>query len=183
MRNDNGDDLRGALVLTGVVGFAGVLAFGRYVDPGVSDWLIPVALLILIPVGVWFFGYLREIQERHRDLEYVHSGMAAIDSMPRYRVRELRRRAIPPGRMDGLHNRNRRIWRLWRGPCRIERRSLRGGSMQETRQIRRCSAVQQVVAGAAHHRCTSSMVVANQEFTKAANQLANTHSCRLVGRK
>ena len=44
------------------------------------------------------------------------------------------------------------------------------------------SAVQQVVAGSAHHHCTTSMVVANQEFTKAANQLANTHKCRLVGR-
>ena len=44
------------------------------------------------------------------------------------------------------------------------------------------SAVQQVVAGAMHHKCTSSMVVSNQEFTKAAKQLAITHNCQLVGR-
>jgi restriction system protein len=44
------------------------------------------------------------------------------------------------------------------------------------------SAVQQVVAGARLHRCTSTMVVSNQEFTNAAIQLAGVHSCELVGR-
>jgi hypothetical protein len=44
------------------------------------------------------------------------------------------------------------------------------------------SAVQQVVAGAKHYRCTTSMVVSNQEFTRAAVQLASSHSCRLIGR-
>jgi restriction system protein len=44
------------------------------------------------------------------------------------------------------------------------------------------AAVQQVVAGALLHRCTSTMVVSNQEFTPAAIQLAGVHSCELVGR-
>lgn len=44
------------------------------------------------------------------------------------------------------------------------------------------AAVQQVVAGALLHRCTSTMVVSNQEFTPAAIQLAQVHSCELVGR-
>jgi restriction system protein len=44
------------------------------------------------------------------------------------------------------------------------------------------AAVQQVVAGALLHRCTSTMVVSNQEFTPAAIQLARVHSCQLVGR-
>ena len=43
-------------------------------------------------------------------------------------------------------------------------------------------AVQQVVAGAAVHRCTSTMVVSNQEFTPAAVTLARSHDCKLVGR-
>jgi restriction system protein len=43
-------------------------------------------------------------------------------------------------------------------------------------------AVQQVVAGALLHRCTSTMVVSNQEFTAAAIELAGVHSCELVGR-
>jgi restriction system protein len=44
------------------------------------------------------------------------------------------------------------------------------------------AAVQQVVAGALLHRCTSTMVVSNQEFTPAAIQLAGVHSCELIGR-
>ena len=44
------------------------------------------------------------------------------------------------------------------------------------------AAVQQVVAGAAVHRCTSTMVVSNQEFTPAAVTLARSHNCKLVGR-
>jgi len=44
------------------------------------------------------------------------------------------------------------------------------------------AAVQQVVAGAALHRCASTMVVSNQEFTPAACTLARSHNCKLVGR-
>ncbi|MFZ3268019.1 MAG: restriction endonuclease [Mycobacterium sp.] len=43
-------------------------------------------------------------------------------------------------------------------------------------------AVQQVVAGAMHHKCSRSLVVSNQEFTRAAKRLARTHNCQLVGR-
>jgi restriction system protein len=45
------------------------------------------------------------------------------------------------------------------------------------------SAVQQVVSGARHHGCTKSIVVSNQEFTRAAKQLAFTHGCQLIGRR
>lgn len=45
------------------------------------------------------------------------------------------------------------------------------------------AAVQQVVSGARHHACTRSIVVSNQEFTRAATQLAHTHNCQLIGRK
>jgi hypothetical protein len=44
------------------------------------------------------------------------------------------------------------------------------------------SAVQEVVAGAKHYGCTSTMVVSNSEFTPAAIQLANANSCLLIGR-
>ena len=43
------------------------------------------------------------------------------------------------------------------------------------------SAVQQVVAGAPMQDCAHTMVVSNQEFTQAAQQLAELHGCRLVG--
>lgn len=45
------------------------------------------------------------------------------------------------------------------------------------------AAVQQVVSGARHHGCARSIVVTNQEFTRAARQLAHTHGCQLIGRK
>lgn len=45
------------------------------------------------------------------------------------------------------------------------------------------AAVQQVVSGARHHGCARSIVVSNQEFTRAAKLLAHTHRCQLIGRK
>lgn len=45
------------------------------------------------------------------------------------------------------------------------------------------AAVQQVVSGARHHGCAKSIVVSNQEFTRAAQQLAVTHGCQLIGRR
>ena len=44
-------------------------------------------------------------------------------------------------------------------------------------------AVQQVVSGARHYDCTKSIVVSNQEFTDAAQRLAFTHNCQLIGRR
>ena len=42
-------------------------------------------------------------------------------------------------------------------------------------------AVQEVVAGAAMHDCTHTMVVTNHDFTLAARRLAERHGCVLVG--
>jgi restriction system protein len=42
-------------------------------------------------------------------------------------------------------------------------------------------AVQEVVAGAAMHDCTHTMVVTNHDFTPAARKLAERHGCVLVG--
>ena len=42
-------------------------------------------------------------------------------------------------------------------------------------------AVQEVVAGAAMHDCTHTMVVTNHDFTSAARRLAERHGCVLVG--
>lgn len=45
------------------------------------------------------------------------------------------------------------------------------------------AAVQQVVAGARIHNCSTTMVVSNQEFTPAAIRLADAHACELIGRR
>jgi hypothetical protein len=44
------------------------------------------------------------------------------------------------------------------------------------------AAVQQVVTGAAMHNCSSTAVVSNRSFTRAALQLAGVHGCRLIDR-
>ena len=44
------------------------------------------------------------------------------------------------------------------------------------------AAIQQVVAGAAVHDCTATMVVSNHRYTRAAEQLAEVHQCALVDR-
>lgn len=44
------------------------------------------------------------------------------------------------------------------------------------------AAIQQVVAGAAVHDCTTTMVVSNHRYTRAAAQLAEVHDCVLVDR-
>jgi restriction system protein len=45
------------------------------------------------------------------------------------------------------------------------------------------AAVQQVVAGARMHECSATMVVTNNLFTRAAQQLAVVHDCELVDRR
>jgi restriction system protein len=45
------------------------------------------------------------------------------------------------------------------------------------------AAVQQVVAGAPMHDCSATMVVTNNLFTRAAQQLAVVHDCELVDRR
>ena len=44
------------------------------------------------------------------------------------------------------------------------------------------SAIQQVVGGAPVHGCTTTMVVSNNRYTRAAEHLAAVHECRLVDR-
>ncbi len=44
------------------------------------------------------------------------------------------------------------------------------------------AAIQQVVAGAAVHDCSTTMVVSNHRYTRAAEQLAAVHDCVLVDR-
>lgn len=57
-------------------------------------------------------------------------------------------------------------------------------AVQCKRQVRvvNGAAVQQVVAGAAIHDCTATMVVSNHRYTRAATQLADAHGCVLIDR-
>jgi restriction system protein len=121
-----------------------------------------------------------EEAQLRRDLEYVKSGMAAIDLMPgvefeKYVAARLRRTGwdVSLTAASGDY-----------GVDLIARKGADCMAIQCKRYAKPVgvSAVQQVVAGSMQHRCTSSMVVSNQEFTTAAKRLAGTHSCQLVGR-
>jgi restriction system protein len=118
--------------------------------------------------------------QKRRDLEYVKSGMAAVDLMPGV---EFEKYIAARLRQNG--------WRVLMTPVTGDYGVdliAKKGDQRIAVQCKRyskpigISAVQQVVSGAMHHDCTGSLVVSNQEFTKAAKQLAQTHNCRLVGR-
>ena len=118
--------------------------------------------------------------EKRRDLEYVKSGMAAVDLMPGV---EFEKYIAARLRQNG--------WRVLMTPVTgdygvdlIAKKGDQRIAVQCKRYSKAIgiSAVQQVVSGAMHHDCSGSLVVSNQEFTKTAKQLAKTHNCRLVGR-
>jgi restriction system protein len=178
-----GEQLAGAVAL-GVAAAIGVQALADQPDTGIGDRLIVGAIVFLIPLGLLLFGYLHDrydaAEQRRRDLEYVQSGMAAIDSMTGV---EFENYVAARFRQAG--------WKVSTtaasGDFGVDLISKKDGQCMAV-QCKRygksvgVSAVQQVVAGAMHHQCTSSMVVSNQEFTKAAKQLAITHNCQLIGR-
>ena len=138
-------------------------------------WIVG-AIVVIAVVSNFRRWWLR----RRRDLEYVKSGMAAIDLMPgvefeNYIAAQLRSAgytvAMTPATGDY-------------GVDLIARKGRDCVAIQCKRYGKPVgvAAVQQVVAGAMHHRCTTSMVVSNREFTPAAKRLAGTAGCRLVGR-
>jgi restriction system protein len=119
-------------------------------------------------------------RQRQRDIEYVQSGMAAIDQMngiefEQYVAARLRESgwSVTATRTVGDY-----------GVDLITKADGRQIAVQCKRYGKAIgvSAVQQVVSGALYHGCTEMMVVSNQEFTKAAMELAQLHDCRLVGR-
>ena len=123
---------------------------------------------------------LDESDQRRRDALYVRLGMASIDMLP---GGEFEKYVAARIRTMG--------WKVSTTPATgdfgvdlIAERNDESVAIQCKRRAKPVgvSAVQQVVAGALHHRCATSAVVSNQEFTAAARELARTHACHLVGR-
>lgn len=118
--------------------------------------------------------------QRRRDALYLRLGMASVDMLS---GREFEKYVAARIRNMG--------WKVSATPATgdfgvdlIAERNEESVAIQCKRRAKPVgvSAVQQVVAGALHHRCGSSAVVSNQEFTAAAKELARTHACHLVGR-
>ena len=168
-----------AVVLVAIIGLAALLD-----DPTVADWLILAGILAAPLLAFLLYrgaGALRaELSQRRRDREYVRSGLAEIDEMAGVEFEDYVAARL---RTSG--------WTVAStaasGDYGVDLVAQRDGdrvAIQCKRHGRSIgvSAVQQVVSGALHHDCADTMVVSNQEFTRAARQLADTHGCELVGR-
>lgn len=119
--------------------------------------------------------------QRRRDLKRAASEMAAVDQMSGVEFEEFVAAQLRTRGWGVTHTASTGDY----GVDLIARKDGTRIAVQCKRLARDVgvAAVQQVVAGARHHRCTQAVVVTNQTFTKAARQLASTHRCRLVGRE
>jgi len=170
-----------------LVFLAGFLFTAYVITPGVNYSLAALggagaAILVLGLRGLVSAARsgLDESDQRRRDALYLRLGMASVDMLSgrefeNYVAARIRNMgwtvsATPPTGDFGVDL--------------IAERNDECVAIQCKRRAKPVgvSAVQQVVAGALHHRCDSSAVVSNQEFTAAAKELARTHACHLVGR-
>ena len=148
-----------------------------------APWWVPVALSVpalLVSSRRCFSAWLRQRHEARRDALYRASGQAAVDAMDgvdfEHYVAAVLRGAgftVEVTRATGDF-----------GVDLIAARDGVRTAVQCKRQSRAVSgaAIQQVVAGAAVHDCTATMVVTNHSYTRAATQLAEVHGCVLVDR-
>lgn len=158
-----------------------LLAYLGWVS-GVS-WWIPATLGvpgIAVSWRRWWSTWLRQRLEARRDALYRASGQAAVDAMAgvdfeHYVAAVLRGAgfAVEVTRATGDFG--------------VDLIAARDGVRTAVQCKRQSSAVggaaiQQVVAGAAVHDCTATMVVTNHSYTRAATQLAEVHGCVLVDR-
>ena len=128
----------------------------------------------------WWLAWLEKRRRVRRDALYRATGQAAVDTMTgvefeHYVAAVLRGLgyAVEMTRASGDFG--------------VDLIAVRDGvrtAVQCKRQTRTVngSAIQQVVAGAAVHACTATMVVSNHRYTRAAEHLAEVHSCLLVDR-
>lgn len=170
-----------------LVFFAGFLFTAFVITPGSNyslaalGGLIAVVLVFALRTVLSVVEVrLAESDRRRRDVLYLRLGMRSLDLMS---GREFEKYVAARVRQMG--------WDVSATPATrdfgvdlIAERGSECVAIQCKRHARPVgvSAVQQVVAGALHHRCSASAVVSNQEFTTAARELASTHGCHLVGR-
>jgi len=138
------------------------------------------ALLALVACWRWWMAWLEERRRSRRDALYRSSGQAAVDEMAgvdfeHYVAAVLRgvgytvevTKASGDFGVDLIATKDGVRTAV---QCKRQARAVNG------------SAVQQVVAGAAVHDCTATMVVTNHRYTPAAEHLAEVHGCLLVDR-
>lgn len=128
----------------------------------------------------WWLAWLQRRQQARLDALYRATGQAAIDAMAgvefeHYVAAVLRGTGYTVEMTKAT------------GDFGVDLIATRDGvrtAVQCKRQARAVngSAIQQVVAGAAVHDCSATMVVSNHRYTRAAALLAEVHGCVLVDR-
>ncbi len=139
-----------------------------------------LTVVILLWLSVQRDRY-RAVLQRRRDLRHLRSDLSAIDQMSGLEFEEFVAAQLRTRGWSVTHTASTGDY----GVDLIARKDGTRMAVQCKRLAKAVgvAAVQQVVSGAAHHRCHQTVVVTNQAFTKAARQLATTHRCRLVGRE
>jgi restriction system protein len=161
----------GAAILFILVGLLNKAVWGLAVLAG---------LMVVASGWRWFLTWLTHRQAVRIDELYRASGQAAVDAMTgiefeQYVAAVLRGVGYQVDMTKAT------------GDFGVDLIATKGGvrtAVQCKRQARAVNgaAIQQVVAGAAVHDCTATMVVTNQRYTRAAEQLAAAHNCVLVDR-
>jgi restriction system protein len=141
---------------------------------------LAISVVALLWLGVRRDRY-RVGRQRRRDMRCATADLAAIDEMSGVEFEEFVAAQLRTVGWSVAHTASTGDY----GVDLIAKRDGACMAVQCKRQAKAVgvAAVQQVVAGALHHRCNQTVVVTNQGFTKAARQLAATHRCRLVGRE
>ena len=147
-----------------------------------AAWVLAAVAAVATVVSAWraLIAYLAHRRNIRLDALYRSSGQAAVDAMSGVEF-EYYVAAVLRGRGYDVE------FTKMTGDFGVDLIATRDGvrtAVQCKRQARAVngSAIQQVVAGAAVHDCTATMVVSNHRYTRAAEQLAEVHQCVLVDR-
>jgi restriction system protein len=147
-----------------------------------AAWVLAAVAALVTAGRAWraVLAYLAHRQNVRLDALYRSSGQAAVDAMSGVDF-EHYVAAVLRGRGYDVE------FTRATGDFGVDLIATRDGvrtAVQCKRQARAVNgeAIQQVVAGAAVHDCTATMVVSNHRYTRAAEHLAEVHQCMLVDR-
>lgn len=145
-------------------------------------WVLAAVAALATVVSAWraLLAHLAHRRTARLDALYRSSGQAAVDAMSGVEFEQYVA-AVLRGRGYDIE------FTPTTGDFGVDLIATRDGvrtAVQCKRQARTVNgaAIQQVVAGAAVHHCTATMVVTNHRYTRAAEQLAEVHQCLLVDR-
>lgn len=143
-------------------------------------WVLAVPCAVAVVYWMWhsFLAWLDQRQADRLDALYRSSGQAAVDAMSGVEFEQYVAAVL---RGHGYEIEFTRAT----GDFGVDLIAARDGvrtAVQCKRQGRPVSgaAIQQVVGGAPVHDCTTTMVVTNHRYTRAAQHLAEVHGCLLV---